>query len=438
MSGTLLQLEEALAPVLEFLHSFVFPIFKTWWWILPPFLLIKPALFFWLWWRRELNWKSKEYVLLEIKIPAEILKPIKAMEDVFSSLTIVDISPGNFREKWIEGDSTIYPPLSFEIVSDGGKTHFYIRTEKPFRHLVESALYSQYPNIEISEVEDYTKHVPQDIPNEKWDLEGRELILKKENCYPIKTYEKFETGMEAKEEKRVDPMAGLLEGLSMLKEGEQLWIQILATLNVDGKWVKEGAAIRDKLVKRPGPPPPPKPIIQGAIELLIAGPPKKKEGKEEKLFFPEMTLTPGEREIVKEIERKISKPGFDVVIRYIYLAKRDVFFKPHLHFPTSFLLNFNTQHLNRFGTFAPTTTKVKSTFFWRADKRRAFLRKRKMFRNYIMRFTPLFPQKGGTSVLNTEELASIFHFPGRMVAPAPLVPRIEAKKGEAPPGLPVE
>ena len=41
-------------------------------------------------------------------------------------------------------------------------------------------------------------------------------------------------------------------------------------------------------------------------------------------------------------------------------------------------------------------------------------------------------------VLNTAEMASMFHFPSRAVAPAPSVPRIEMKRGEAPPGLPVE
>ena len=70
--------------------------------------------------------------------------------------------------------------------------------------------------------------------------------------------------------------------------------------------------------------------------------------------------------------------------------------------------------------------------------RRLFLRKRRMFRNYIKRLPPLFPLKGGKFILNTEELATMFHFPGRAVAPAPFVPRVEAKRGEAPPGLPTE
>ena len=442
MLETFGELQKLLIPVFVFFKDWIFPVIKTWWWVLPPFLLIKPALFLWLWWRQELNFKDRKYVLLEIKLPEETLKPIKAMEDVFSTfyMTARDQEPANFREKWIEGMTSFFPSLSLEIASFGGETHFFIRTETAYRDWVQSAIYSQYPDIEILEVEDYTQFVPQDIPNEKWNLEARDWVLKKEDCYPVKTYDKFETGREPKEEKRVDPMAKLLEALSALKEGEQVWIQILLNAPKANKpgidWIKEGEKIRDKLAKRPKSTKP-KPMIQEAAEILIKGPPKKKEEEEKEIIPPEMKLTPGEREIVKEVEKKISKSGFGAVIRTIYLATSDVFFKPNFGLPVSFVLNFNTGNLNRFNYLSQTTTKVKS-IFWFWDKRRAFLKKRKMFKRYIMRLTPLFPQKGGTCVLNAEELASIFHFPGRIVAPAPFVPRVEAKKGEAPPGLPVE
>jgi len=41
-------------------------------------------------------------------------------------------------------------------------------------------------------------------------------------------------------------------------------------------------------------------------------------------------------------------------------------------------------------------------------------------------------------VLNVEELASLFHFPGEAAAPSPGAPRIETKRGEGPMDLPVE
>lgn len=426
---------EILASILHI----VWLIFKTWWWIIPPFLLIRPAIFLWLWWKQELNWKDRKYLLLEVKLPKETLKPIKAMEDVCSTFYMIanDRDPGNFREKWIEGDTTFYPSLSLEIVSIDGEPHFYIRTEDIYRDPLESAIYAQYPDVEIAEVDDYAKYVPQDIPNKEWMIEGREWILGEKNCYPIKTYEEFETGTEPLEEKRVDPLAKLLEALSNLSKGEQVWIQMLLGEPGD-RWINDGKAIRDKLVKRPEHPPV-KPMIQEAAELLIKGAPEEEKKEEKKeLIPPEMMLTPGEREIVRAIEKKISKQGFETIVRVLYLGKSDVFFKPHLGLPSSFVVNFNTRNLNYFKVSKKTTTKVKSTLLWYLDERRAFLRKRKMFRNYVYRLPPLFPQKGGTCVLNTEELATIFHFPSRIVAPAPLVSRVEAKKGEAPLELPVE
>jgi len=438
MDGAFEVLTRDLYPVLIILRDFAFPIVKAWWWIGPPFLFIKPFVSGYLWWRQSLSFKERKYVLLEIRLPEEIVKPIKAMEHVFASLhpIISEHDPGNFREKWIEGDSSFFPSLSLEIVSVGGQTRFFIRVEKPYRQWVESALYSQYPEIEITEAQDYTDTVPQDIPNDDWDLELREFILKKPNAYPIKTYPKFEAEREPKEEQRVDPMARLLEGLSALKEGEQIWLQfVLGAPKKD--WVKDGEGLRDKLVKRPGPKPPPKPMVVEAAEVLIKGVPEKKE-EIKGVLPPEMTLSPGEKEVVSELEKKISKQGFGITIRVMYLGKKEAFFKPHLGLPINFLVSFNTENLNRFGGSKSTSTKVKSTLIWFWDKRRAFLRKRKAFRRYKMRVSSLFPRKGGTSVLNVEELATLFHFPGRTAAPAPEVPRLQSKRGEAPPGLPME
>ncbi len=179
-------------------------------------------------------------------------------------------------------------------------------------------------------------------------------------------------------------------------------------------------------------------MLLEAAEIMFTGAKEREAQKEERLLPPEMLLTPGEKEAVKEVERKMSKSGFGTTIRIIYLGKKEVFFKPHIGLPISFLLTFNTGNLNRFGTFNPTSTKVKSVWLWFLDKRRAFLRQRRAFRNYKTRVNPMFPKNGGISILNSEELATIFHFPSRAMASAPLVPRIESRKGEAPPGLPID
>lgn len=428
------ELLELIRPGLPLLES-AWQIFQTWWWMILPFLFWNPFLFFWKYWRQELWDRTVKRIVLEIKMPKEVVKPIKAMEQVFAGFhAIHDVF--TWREKWLEGQFQL--SFALEIVSIDGEAHFFIRTPERDRKIIESNIYSQYPEAEIFEVDDYTKNIPQDIPNKDWDLFGMGFINSKtEYAYPIKTYPSFEAEIEPKEEKRIDPLAGLLEGMATLRPGEQLWVQIVATpVRDETPWVKEGQALKDKLARRPEKPKP-KSLLWEAAEVLVSGPPKKVEGERE-VIPPEMKLTPGERTVLQAIEEKIGKFGYKCTIRFIYLGKKEVFFKPMARIPYGFFKEVSTENLGGLKPDKRFITKMKSVPFWFLDDRRVYLRKRRLFRYYQKRLPPFFPRSGGTFILNTEELATLFHFPSRMVAPAPGVLRVEAKKGEAPPGLPVE
>ena len=420
-------------------------VIKNWWWVILPFILWKPFTYLWLFWRTEV-WLKTTFrpVLLEIKIPKEILKPVRAMENVLAGIWQVSYEPPNWIEKWWEGQ--ILLSVHFEIVSIESEIHFYIRCHEKYRDSIEANIYSQYPEAEITIAEDYTKYVPQDVPNKDWDLWATDYQLVKENPYPILTYKKFETEAEKEEEKRIDPVAALLESLSKIKPGEQFWVQISACPigeNYSAPFYEEGKKIRDRLAKRPEKSKP-KPLLQEAAEILITGkPPGAEEIKEEEktLIPPEMRLTPGEREIVEGVENKIAKPVFQCNIRFIYLGKRDVFFKPNLRLGFGFFSNYATANLNALFPYGKTLTKVKSRPpISILDRRRLYLRQRKIFRNYKDRFHCYFPRGGkwpAVFILNTEELASLYHFPSWRIAPVPGVPRVEAKKAP-PPKIPVD
>jgi len=374
--------------------------------------------------------------LLEIKLPEEILKPIRAMEGVFYSFWQI-YDPPSWKERWIEGKKLL--DFSLEVTSIGGVPHFYIRIPAHHRNLFETSIYAQYPEVEISQVPDYTQDIPQNIPNKDWDLWGCDMMQVREDVYPLRTYREFETEREAKEEKRVDPMANLLESLGRLQPGEQLWIQIMVKplTPAEDNWVKRGEKIIKELMGKKAPsleaflPY----AVKGAGRVLIAGKPLEEKGiEEEKLELGALRLSPGEIEVIKSIQNKIARYGFESNIRFIYLGKRDVFFKPHLNLALGYFNEFNTQNLNTIKPWGKTKTKIQYFLI----QRRVYLRKRRMFRLYVNRRTPLDPRKGGTYILNTEELASLYHFPSRAVAPAPSVPRIPAKRGEAPPELPTE
>lgn len=420
--------------------DYVWRIIATWWWLVPPFILQNTFIYFWMFWRTEL-WFQRIFrpVMLEIKIPKEIAKPIRAMEAVMTSLHGAIYNPPDWWESHIEGQPQT--SLSFDVVSIGGEIHFYIRFHGDHRDQVEAAVYSQYPGAEIQEVTDYTKNVPIDIPNKEWDLFGWDYRLEKVSQYPIKTYEKFERPGE-EEEERVDPLAALMESMAKIKPGEQLWVQIRATPQAEVnqmKFVKEGEEIRDKLARRPEKPKR-RAMIAEIIDFIMYGAqPAEEETKE--IFPPEMRLTPGEKDTLMDLEKKISKPIFMCGIRAIYLGRRDVWFKPNFRLVFNYFNNFTNPDANSLFLWSQTLTRIKKSPFlalnW-IQQRRVYLKCRHLFRHYKERLNyrnPLFDKDKGRFILNVEELATLYHFPSYIVSPVPGLSRVEAKK-TVPPQLP--
>jgi hypothetical protein len=79
-------------------------------------------------------------------------------------------------------------------------------------------------------------------------------------------------------------------------------------------------------------------------------------------------------------------------------------------------------------------------FFMR--KRRVFLRARKMYRNAVLRFPPLFPNRMSDDlqpIFSSEEMATMWHFPFKVSGMVgPTMVNVESKKAGPPPNLPVE
>jgi len=439
--------------VIVLIIIFSIPALKVWWWLLAPIILMVPLQTFYFWWIGWDHWypNKNKWVILELTPPKEVLAPFSAMEDVFSTLWSV-IDTANWREVWCDGELPKCPYwLSWEIASIEGEIHFYVRCLVEHRHVVESVLYSHYPDLEIKQVSDYTKNVPQNLPNEEWDIYGEDYQFGREDFYPIKTYSKFfEPAGEriTKEEKRIDPITSMLEDMARIGPGEQVWFQMITTpiSKHDVDWVEEAKKAITKLSRRPE-----KKkksileIIQEGISDLAFGilVPAGEEG--ERAISParseegekEMIITPGEREILSAIEEKIKKLAYKTNIRGLYVAKRSAFKGDHGKIVRAYFTHFAAQNLNHFRFSAKTRTKVH--YFMR--NKRKVLRQRKIFINYILRFPPLYPKMTGeiNPIMNSEELATLFHFPTKVSGiSVPTVVRVEAKKGGPPPDLPVE
>ncbi len=421
--------------------TLLFHLFLAWGWFFLPFFLWPIVKDQWLFWRNGIwDEKSNPQILLEIRPPDEIVKPIRAMDVVIDGFWQL-YGPPNWFEQWWIGQYDL--SFSLEIAAIDGVPHFLIRIPAKQRSMFESHIYSQYPDAEIREVEDYTKNVPQNIPNERWQMWGTDYTMPKSDCYPLKTYRDFETEMEATEEKKIDPIASLIEGLSSMEEGEQMWIQIKAkpiTADNDGSAYHERAKKEyEKLAgrKEKGPPPT---FFQEMLGVLKGE--AKKEEEEKMPIFTDLMLTPGEREVVESIERKRKKQSFSCHIRYIYLAKKENLNMARIKIPMSYFNLFNTQQLGFMIPWGKTITKIKQNwwdFFWFLEKR-LYVRKRDMFRNYVRRIPSFYPRsdKDATFVLGSDELATLYHFPSRTTVPPSAIPRVESRKKEPPHDLPVE
>lgn len=364
--------------------------------------------------------------ILEISVPREVFQTPKAIESIFSTLHSMS-SPPEFMEKYWKGKVQDY--MCFEMVGNAGKSHIYVRAPSNLKGYVTSQIYAQYPKAEIKEVNDYTLESPINAPNANYDLWGTEMMLAKEDGYPIKTYVEFE---ETIEEKRLDPVSSLLESFAQLRDGEQIWIQMLIKPTAR-KWEQDGQKLIDKLVgkkitvKKTG--------LQKSLDLftdalasILGGGAGKPSEKKDSPLTQMQHLTPGQKEVVEAIEKNIAKLGFDTAIRVIYISKRELFNRANISAIIGFFKQFNTLNLNGFKPNAKISPKIKYPPF---KKEREHVRKRNVYINYRMRMPPKIP-----FVFNTEELATIFHFPSTVVE-APSTPRIEAKKSEPPANLPI-
>ncbi len=383
-------------PAIKFALTYFFKVWFIW----------TPVLMAYLFWQTWINYIHAVYIsrikwiLLEIKIPREIAKSPRAMELVLSALH--NTKSGNMLERYWEGFVKMW--YSLEIASIGGQIHFFIYAPAFLRNFVEAQIYAQYPGAELTEVEDYAQSVfPQDI-GEEWNLWGAEFSLIKEDAYPIRTYPEFVEAGKIKEEEKIDPLTSFLESLGALKEGEQIWFQILVRA-ADKDWRERAEVVIDEI--------------------------QQKKASENEEDFPKVAmLSPGKREVLLAVERNLSKLGYETGIRAVYLARKDTFDSVRKVFLVNAMKQYSTMNMNGFKPAR--NTSVDYLFIKRRERRK----EKTMFRAYQARSWFYLPFRRKPFVLNTEALATIFHFPGR-VAETPTLGRIEAKRGEPPINLPI-
>ena len=291
--------------------------------------------------------------------------------------------------------------ISFEIVAHNGLINYYAVVPAVLTETVKQAITAAYPTARLEEVPD---------PNffsevGKIDaVVGGELRLKKEYWYPIATYE----------DTKRDASLALINALSVAKEGDGVGIQVMFR-PTDGLWTRKSLE-RVQNIKDGK-------KTSGASSLLgrilynitnfigdmteaLWRPPDMHDKYEDE----EKILTNLQQEEISKIEEKTKNPGFQCFIRIVASSASKTRSEAVLSGVVSVFSQFDSQNYNGFQYDALKSSEA-------------------LAKDYILR---IFPQSRKDLILNSVEMASIFHLPAQNAIPTSQVERQATKQVDGP------
>jgi len=361
--------------------------------------------------------RIKDWVFLEIQMPKEgspdkdDQRP-KTEEEKKALIAVAEqlfttLSESGRDKGWLLGKDY----YSFEIACTDKKISFYVNCPKHMQQLVEKQVQAQYPHAFIEEVKGYN-------PFQKGgSIEVMELELNKQSVYPYRTYKTMES----------DPLNSLTNAMSKLSENEGAVIQvILSPAGTTWQGRPRHMALEIQQGKNP------EMIERGqAYRIFIGfaralGQAMAGISRGDKNFQPShahkdlsgyaspIQLTPMQNEIVKKLEEKASRPGYKANIRLVTSSTTPGNADIHMRNLTAAFLQYNMPPFNGFH-----------------PKKRD---KNEVLKDYIFR---VFRDYGVRSILNTEELASVWHLPTPYIE-TPNIKWLISKKAPPPVNLPKE
>lgn len=315
-------------------------------------------------------------------------------EETISKAQIIYNIIGSTLQKGFKSKFYGQRHFAFEIVGTQGLVYFYAAVPVTLVDVVKQAVVSAYPTARLEEAEEHN------IFNSVGKINstvGGELSLKEPFAYPIATYQDLKR----------DAMQSLLNALSTLGKEDGVGIQLIMR-PAESSWRKEASAVASQ--KRKG--------KKGSDSfevwlkhLLIAFVKTPTEGGDKGDSKPLSSL---DQSIVDAIEDKTRHPGYEIVIRVI--ASSNVTQRSQL------ILNNVVAAFSLFDApgkngFKYTPTRDMETFVTA----------------YILRF---FPSQKKKDILNSIELATIFHFPDESNIPTSQLERQGSRQVDGPRNIP--
>jgi hypothetical protein len=280
--------------------------------------------------------------------------------------------------------------ISFEIVAHEGLVHYYAVVPVSLIDVMKQAVSAAYPAARLEEMSERNIFNP---AGRMSATIGGEFTLKKEFGYPIATYQ----------ESKRDASRAILNALSGATREDGVGIQILIRPAEPG-WAKAASSIADTIRKNKGKKTGPQSVMNGVMEALWK-PPEALEVKAE-----DKQLSGTEQSTVEAIEDKTRYPAYETLIRVVASSNTAARSQALMNNVVSAFALFDSTHNNGF-KFA--ISKNIEEFVTA----------------YIFRF---FPQEVNQNVLNTVELATLFHLPSQHTIPTSQVQRQAIKQVDGP------
>lgn len=287
--------------------------------------------------------------------------------------------------------------LSFEYIAHESEILFYVVIPKNYKYLIEKQINWFYTDAVIEETTEVNI-----FKNRKY-IEWTYLNTTKEFFFPIKTYQKLES----------DPINNITNAFSKLEEDESAAIQILLKPTQDD-WQSECSKASSSMMKwkKTWFTLNPIKLLVWFLEIIFT---TTQEDNWNKNDDNTSALT---QERSKTVDEKWDKTGFETIIRVIATGNNKAMVETEL---TNILSTFTQFSYPDFNKFSNTLNHNKKS----------------LIKNYIFRYfkKPFYLKK---MILNTEELASIFHFPHIRYNNTPEIKWQNFKIVKAPSNLPKE
>jgi hypothetical protein len=286
--------------------------------------------------------------------------------------------------------------FGFEIIGNKGFVHFYAAVPLALVEVVKQSVVSAYPTARLEEVPEHNIFSP---VGKVGGTVGGELHLKESFAYPIATYQDLKR----------DAMQALLNAMSTLDKEDGAGIQLLMR-PADPGWRKHALGVASS--KRKG-----EKDKKGIAAILAAFKdigmafvkPIESKGEDKG-----KQLSSLEQATLDAIEDKTRHAGYEVMIRVVVSSNMSARSQAILSQLVAAFSLFDAQGKNGF-KFTP--AKSIDDFIT----------------SYILR---IFPQENTKDVLNSVELATIFHFPDQRAIPTSQLERQDSKQVDGPRNMP--